>query len=270
MNAPSRRSGWPLKPCSPGREIFSVAPSLSVRFQSPTSQFFDKDGRQRNYQDQDRGIIQVDVAKIHLGLPYAPTKLSCKAKQLELFLRFTILITRLACACAFWRACAWHDSRCAAKHITHCRLHRPRALTSKGVDLKSSSSSSRSKTRKRLKERFLIGRNRTKRANFRGSPLFQATYNNTTENCQTNLCQFDAKRWREDKSTKLPNAKKKRSRSNLSTHVTASSARAPLRWRRTHRASVYLFIYFFNISVFLEMFMTTTSTTTKTANDVKK
>ena len=34
---------------------------------------------------------------------------------------------------------------------------------------------------KRLKERFLIRRNRTKRANFRGNPLFQATYN-TTEN----------------------------------------------------------------------------------------
>ena len=34
----------------------------------------------------------------------------------------------------------------------------------------------RSKTRKRLKERFLIRRNRTKRANFRGSPLFQDTY----------------------------------------------------------------------------------------------
>ena len=33
-----------------------------------------------------------------------------------------------------------------------------------------------SKTHKRLEERFLIGRNRTKRANFRGSPLFQATY----------------------------------------------------------------------------------------------
>ena len=35
----------------------------------------------------------------------------------------------------------------------------------------------RSKTQKSLKERFLIGRNRTKRANFRRSPLFQATYN---------------------------------------------------------------------------------------------
>ena len=32
------------------------------------------------------------------------------------------------------------------------------------------------KTHKRLKERFLIGRNMTKREHFRGSPLFQATY----------------------------------------------------------------------------------------------
>ena len=35
---------------------------------------------------------------------------------------------------------------------------------------------SRSKTHKRLKERFLIRWNRTKRANFRGKPLFQARY----------------------------------------------------------------------------------------------
>ena len=35
----------------------------------------------------------------------------------------------------------------------------------------------RSKTHKRLKEHFLMGQNRTQRANFRGSPLFQATYN---------------------------------------------------------------------------------------------
>ena len=38
-----------------------------------------------------------------------------------------------------------------------------------------------SKTHKRLKERFLIRRNRTKRANFRCNHLFQATYN-ATEN----------------------------------------------------------------------------------------
>ena len=39
----------------------------------------------------------------------------------------------------------------------------------------------RPETLKILKERFLFGRNRTKRANFRGSPLFQATYNIKTE-----------------------------------------------------------------------------------------
>ena len=39
----------------------------------------------------------------------------------------------------------------------------------------------RSKTHKRLKERFLIRRNRTKRANFWCNNLFRATYN-TTEN----------------------------------------------------------------------------------------
>ena len=35
-----------------------------------------------------------------------------------------------------------------------------------------------SKTHERLKECFLIRQNRTKRANFQGSPLFEATYNN--------------------------------------------------------------------------------------------
>ena len=48
-------------------------------------------------------------------------------------------------------------------------------------------SEKRSKTHKRLQERFVIRRNRTKRANFWVNPLFQATYNNTTENSQTNL-----------------------------------------------------------------------------------
>ena len=38
-----------------------------------------------------------------------------------------------------------------------------------------------SKTHKRLKECFLIGRNWTKRASIRGSPLFQAMYNIKTE-----------------------------------------------------------------------------------------
>ena len=39
----------------------------------------------------------------------------------------------------------------------------------------------RFKTRKRLKELFPIGWNRTKRENFRWSPLFQTTYNIKTE-----------------------------------------------------------------------------------------
>ena len=45
----------------------------------------------------------------------------------------------------------------------------------------------KSRTHKRLKERFLIGWNRTKRANFWGSPLFQATYNITTERKTTTI-----------------------------------------------------------------------------------
>ena len=55
------------------------------------------------------------------------------------------------------------------------------------------------KKHKRLKERFLIRRNRTKRAHFLGKPLFQATYNNITttkkQRQQLNqliLCPFDA------------------------------------------------------------------------------
>ena len=47
-----------------------------------------------------------------------------------------------------------------------------------------------SKTHKRLKEQFLIGRNRTKRAHFRGSPLFQATYKTKTEKYTINSTYF--------------------------------------------------------------------------------
>ena len=50
------------------------------------------------------------------------------------------------------------------------------------------------KTHKRLKDCFLIGRNRTKRAHFRGSPLFQATYNIKTEK-QNNLFNLSCVRW---------------------------------------------------------------------------
>ena len=45
------------------------------------------------------------------------------------------------------------------------------------VDCQRSAKEKNPKTHKRLKERFLIGRNTTKFAKFRGSPRFQATYN---------------------------------------------------------------------------------------------
>ena len=57
----------------------------------------------------------------------------------------------------------------------------------------------RLKTHKRLKERFAIGRNRPKRANFRGSPLFQATGNIKTEKQTINqliVCQLYVGGWR--------------------------------------------------------------------------
>ena len=63
----------------------------------------------------------------------------------------------------------------------------------------------RSKTHKRLKTHFLIGRNRTKCANFLGSPLFQAMYNIKTEKqlIQLILCQLDVGGWRKEKGTRL-------------------------------------------------------------------
>ena len=70
-------------------------------------------------------------------------------------------------------------------------------------------SEKRFKTRKRLKERFLIRRNRTKRAHFWGKPLFQATYNIKTEEKkkkkknQLILRQLDVGGWRKEKGTRL-------------------------------------------------------------------
>ena len=72
-----------------------------------------------------------------------------------------------------WKLNSWYRRRAIIKHLMKI---------------------SRSKTRKKLKERFLIGQNRTKRANFRGSPLFRATYNIKTGEkkvIQLILCQSD-------------------------------------------------------------------------------
>ena len=52
-------------------------------------------------------------------------------------------------------------------------------------EVKFTTDTTRSKTHERLKERLLIERNRTKRAHFRGSPLFQATYDIKTEEKKT-------------------------------------------------------------------------------------
>ena len=51
-------------------------------------------------------------------------------------------------------------------------------------------------------ERFLMGQNRKKRANFQGSPLFQATYNIKTNNLLC-LCQLDAGRLAEGKHAEM-------------------------------------------------------------------
>ena len=66
-------------------------------------------------------------------------------------------------------------------------------------------SEKRSKTHKGLKERFLIGRNRTKRGHFRGSPLFQATYNIKTEKQTIQLIwsELDVGGLRKEKGTRL-------------------------------------------------------------------
>ena len=98
-------------------------------------------------------------------------------------------------ACAHTYACVYMCSR-VSEHLRACVCLRFNTSTSahrkcfqckkkkkkSETELTASVLKKRSKTHKRLKERFLIRRNRTKRSNFRGSPLFQATDNNTTEN----------------------------------------------------------------------------------------
>ena len=65
-----------------------------------------------------------------------------------------------------------HEYR-AHEHYTHEKANKSETELTAGVLKKL-----RPKTHKRLKERFFIGRIRTKRVHFRGSPLFQTTYKN--------------------------------------------------------------------------------------------
>ena len=67
---------------------------------------------------------------------------------------------------------------------TNSKMCLPHFLHSQNTEthLTASILKKRSKTHKRLEERFLIRWHRTKRAKCSVSPLFQATYNKTTEN----------------------------------------------------------------------------------------
>ena len=78
-----------------------------------------------------------------------------------------------------------------------------------------------SRTYKRLKDRFLIERNRTKRAHFRGSPLFSSyvQHKNRRKNKQTEklkqliqliLCHLDAGGWQNEWSNILPKSSQAR------------------------------------------------------------
>ena len=67
-----------------------------------------------------------------------------------------------------------------------------------------------------LKERFLIGRKRTKRANFRGSPVFRATYNIKTEKTNTinstylDVYQLNVGGWRKETGEKEDRQERKK------------------------------------------------------------
>ena len=80
--------------------------------------------------------------------------------------------------CEFWKEIA-PVSRSVSLNLSDSLHLISSKFISNRVDCQRSEK--RSKTHKRLTERLLILQNRTKRANFRRSPLFQATYNEKTE-----------------------------------------------------------------------------------------
>ena len=93
-----------------------------------------------------------------------------------------LLLSRTCWSCSW---CLWYRLLATKwQHSRPCFCNFQTSIFNKEiwnrVDCKRSEK--RSKTHKRLKEHFLHGWNRTKRANFRGSPLFQATYNIKTNN----------------------------------------------------------------------------------------
>ena len=84
----------------------------------------------------------------------------------------------------------------------------PQGITSGLSQCRKANTVKWSKTHKRLKERFLIGRNGTKRANFPGSHFFKLR---TTWKQEIKwlipfiLCQLDVGGWRKEKGTRLLN-----------------------------------------------------------------
>ena len=81
---------------------------------------------------------------------------------------FTLLVK--AVLCQTWA------KRCVTK-MKSCQCRQgQQILCTRTFCLQAACHGARSKTHKSLKECLLIGRNRTKRANFRRSPLFQARY----------------------------------------------------------------------------------------------
>ena len=90
----------------------------------------------------------------------------------------THILERMVCWSSFWIAVIKQAFKLSYARFTFCQVF----CTNQAFVLYYA----RSKTHKRLKECFLIRRNRTKRANFRCNHLFRATYN-TTENSLINL-----------------------------------------------------------------------------------
>ena len=93
------------------------------------------------------------------------------------------LLSRDSTVCLFY---CWRTKPLVCKISEKKSFHsylwsKKKKKKSETVDCQCSEEKKRSKTHKRLKACFLIGQNRTKCANFWGSPLFQATYNLKTE-----------------------------------------------------------------------------------------
>ena len=102
-------------------------------------------------------------------------------------------------------ACHHHHHYCCC-HMLGCLLPAPPLWKNMRQSWLPVFKKKKSITHKRLKERFSIGRNRTKCATIQGSPLFQATYNIKSEEKKTVqliLCQLDVGGWWKEMGKRL-------------------------------------------------------------------